>query len=133
MPYTDGLGAAVAAPRISLVQRIAQARLQRASVAAFKPKIGMPFRPMVTPVLKLPVTGPAVVPIAPTVVTAQSIPYSASGGGPVSSGAPSPVMSTTPEESAVEDGGQPLQAGMSPIVMLLLAGMAVAFLLKKKR
>jgi len=133
MPYTDGLGAAIALPKSNLLSKIAAARALRAATPAIRPRIGMPFRPMVTPVLKLPVTGPAVVPIAPTVVTAQSIPYSASGGGPVTSGAPSPVMSTSPEESAVDGESAPLQAGMSPAVMLLLAGVAVAFLLKKKR
>lgn len=141
MPYTDGLGAAIAAPRSSLAMMIAKARANAAArklALASKLVTGRHypishFLPMITPVLKLPSTGPAVVPIAPTVVTAQNIPFSASGGGPVSSGAPSPVMSTVPEEQAVDGGDAPAQAGMSPIIMLLLAGTAVAFLLKKKR
>jgi len=143
MPYTDGLGAAIAnpflskraivAPRMgSLAMRLQAALAAKKAATASRPVVNI-FRRGIVPVLKMPNIGPAITPIAPTVVTAQNIPFSASGGGPVSSGAPSPVMSTTPEEQAVDDGSAPAQAGMSPVVMLLLAGTAVAFLLKKKR
>jgi hypothetical protein len=132
MPYTDGLGAAIAAPRSSLAMLIAKARAKRAALPVKSPMVNI-FRRGIVPVLKMPSVGPSVIPIAPTVITAQNIPFSASGGGPVSSGAPSPVMSTVPEEQAVDGGDAPAQAGMSPIIMLLLAGTAVAFLLKKKR
>jgi len=143
MPYTDGLGAAIAnpflskrtivAPRMgSLAMRLQAALAAKKAATASRPVVNI-FRRGIVPVLKMPNIGPAITPIAPTVVTAQNIPFSASGGGPVSSGAPSPIMSTVPEEQAVDDGSAPAQAGMSPVVMLLLAGTAVAFLLKKKR
>lgn len=150
MPYTDGLGAAIAnpflskrtivAPRMGSLAMRLQAALAAKKAATARKKAATASRPVVNifrrgivPVLKMPNIGPAITPIAPTVVTAQNIPFSASGGGPVSSGAPSPIMSTVPEEQAVDDGSAPAQAGMSPVVMLLLAGTAVAFLLRKKR
>lgn len=148
MPYTDGLGAAIAGPKRSQFVANAVAALQAKKAAASITPYA-PFRrfaPAVTPVLKMP--KPAIVPVVappvveymplptPPVTVAQGVPYSASGGGQVTSGAPSPVLlspAPTAGGDVVLDDSTPSQAGASPLVMLLLVGLAVGFLLKKKR
>lgn len=151
MPYTDGLGAAIAlAPTQKLYGNIDQSLLAKLRAAAAAKAANKPtpilFKPKVVPVLKpnvpgiVPVLPPPVVDYMPApqtpVIIAQGLPYPAAGGGTVTSGAPSPVL-TTPGPAAsgdlILDDSTPSVAGMSPIMMLLLAGLAVGFLLKKKR
>lgn len=157
MPYTDGLGAAIAGPtRSQLAAKLAAVLQSKRAAAAAVPVaphgIFRRIAPAVMPVLKAPTSKhhgfPGFVPITrppvvdymplptPPVTVAQGVPYSASGGGQVTSGAPSPVLlspAPTAGGDVVLDDSTPSQAGASPLVMLLLAGLAVGFLLKKKR
>jgi hypothetical protein len=154
MPYTDGLGFAIANPfasrgmspmRNPLVDRLRALAAQKKATAS-KPNIfTRRIVPTTIPVLKMPAITPNIAPPVvdylprpdtPTIVS-QGLPYPAAGGGQVTSGSPSPILQSpapTAGGDLVLDDSTPSQAGFgSPLVMLLLAGLAVGFLLKKKR
>jgi hypothetical protein len=157
MPYAhDGLSGAVAnvftskrsiAPVSSpLFMRMRLALAAKQAATASKPNIfTRRIVPTTIPVLKMPAITPNIAPPVvdymprpdtPTIVS-QGLPYPAAGGGQVTSGSPSPILQSpapTAGGDLVLDDSTPSQAGFgSPLVMLLLAGLAVGFLLKKKR
>lgn len=144
MPYVvEGLGAAIGTrpkgPLAAAVERIRATSALIKTPVFTRPNIA-PIAPPI-PVLKMPNTGitpilkPPVVdymPIMPTpeVMVSQGVPYSPQGGGPIT-GAPSPVLQLAPDADSSGDS-TPLIAGMSPVMMLVLAGLAFTFLLKKR-
>lgn len=135
--YTPDLGAAIALPRSNLLSKIAAARaLRSAAPVVSRPIIGMPFRPMVTPVLKMPLVtgGPMVVPAAqpqyaPAPVTAPITPQDAapSAGGP--NYGPS-IVPNVPASFEEASQASLFDSSKMPLLLALAAG---AFLLSRRK
>jgi len=127
--YASDLGAAIAAPKTSLAQLIAQAKARRAATPvalAVKPVLGRPhgFRPQIAPpVLRVPA-------VTATVALPQSMPVTTFDAAPAT-GAPSsgPMIVPTPGADASADG-ELSRALSTPLLLALAAG---AFLLLKRR